>query len=144
MGGKVRKEVPNGPTSWLGHGDSFGEEILFGLTEKYEYTTVPESDTRLYMLLEDEFQDCFKSMPDVLEQMRMNFNDLGPSAGDSLPGSSRELLQGKGDVEKPSVAGADSDVVEQRQTNFNELGGPSTGGVERPAAAGAYSPMLSL
>jgi len=74
ISGAVQKEH-GAETITLAHGDSFGEELLFGLTEKYEYTTTPIGSVvvHMYMIVEEEFQDCFRMMPDVLLHMKQNF-----------------------------------------------------------------------
>jgi len=86
ISGKVSKQMPgclpNVHENILGHGDSFGEELIFGLTEKYLYTTMPLAETTMYMILEEDFHDCFRMMPDVREQMRNNYlSVVGPTAG---------------------------------------------------------------
>jgi hypothetical protein len=74
--GKIVKDHEGQPQMKLRHGDSFGEELLFGLREKYEYTTKPECDSTLYMIIEEDFQDCFRMMPDVIQKMTDNFLEM--------------------------------------------------------------------
>jgi len=72
ISGAVQKEGASEPVI-LGHGDSFGEELLFGLCEQYAYSTTPLGDVSMYMIVEEEFQNCFRMMPDVLERMKQNY-----------------------------------------------------------------------
>jgi CRP-like cAMP-binding protein len=65
----------------LGAGQSFGEEILLGFAENYEYTVTVLERARLEMIVEDEFLNLFSSMPNVLERMRQNALDLNPAWG---------------------------------------------------------------
>merc|ERR1712232_589827 len=47
-------------------GDSFGEEIILGLEERYSYTVTATSTMIVHMIQEIEFQTCFQAMPDLL------------------------------------------------------------------------------
>jgi len=72
ISGRVRKEGDS-ETMELSHGDSFGEELLFGLCEQYQYTTTSVGNTHIYIIVEEEFQNTFRMMPDVVEGMKANF-----------------------------------------------------------------------
>jgi len=63
----------------LGPGESFGEEILLGIMEGYEYTTNVTEKAKFEMLLEDEFMGVFAAMPHVLDRMRQNAYELHPT-----------------------------------------------------------------
>jgi len=63
-------------------GQSFGEEILLGICECYEYTTTALERSKFEMILEDEFLGLFQSMPNVLERMRANCIKLHPHLAD--------------------------------------------------------------
>jgi len=76
ISGEVTKTEPGQEPQTLGQGDSFGEEVLLGLTEKYAYTTMAETSVRMHMIEEEAFIDCFRTMPDVIEQMRVNAVDM--------------------------------------------------------------------
>eukprot|EP00930_Biecheleria_cincta_P103557 TRINITY_DN9556_c0_g1_i1.p1 TRINITY_DN9556_c0_g1~~TRINITY_DN9556_c0_g1_i1.p1 ORF type:complete len:742 (+),score=112.26 TRINITY_DN9556_c0_g1_i1:22-2247(+) len=54
-------------------GDSFGEEIILGLEERYSYTVTATSPMSLYMLQELEFKACFQALPDVFSMMTENY-----------------------------------------------------------------------
>lgn len=69
--GKVNKETNDGPCL-MGPGESFGEEIVLGISESYDYTTTVVEKTMLEMLLEDEFLNLFSAMPQVVDRMRAN------------------------------------------------------------------------
>jgi hypothetical protein len=73
-------------------GDSFGEEIIFGLEENYLYTVVAVSAATLFSISEDGFKDQFKNMPELHESMYQSF--LLSKAGDS----GVDVLHGKVDV----------------------------------------------
>lgn len=50
-------------------GDSFGEEIIFGMEETYLYTITAISACSFHSISEDGFQDQYKNMPDLRNQM---------------------------------------------------------------------------
>jgi len=54
-------------------GDSFGEEILFGLEENYLYTVVAITDCHFHSISEDGFMDRYRNMPELRKQMFANF-----------------------------------------------------------------------
>lgn len=60
----------------LGHGDSFGEEILSGLAERCDYTAIALEPLVMYMICEDAFTDLFRSMPDATKQVLRNASDI--------------------------------------------------------------------
>jgi hypothetical protein len=57
----------------LKDGDSFGEEIIFSLEATYQYTIVSKSAISMYELSKDAFKDCFRNMPELLQQMCSKF-----------------------------------------------------------------------
>eukprot|EP00930_Biecheleria_cincta_P028922 TRINITY_DN2012_c1_g3_i1.p1 TRINITY_DN2012_c1_g3~~TRINITY_DN2012_c1_g3_i1.p1 ORF type:complete len:720 (+),score=153.92 TRINITY_DN2012_c1_g3_i1:47-2161(+) len=57
----------------LKDGDSFGEEIIFSLEATYQYTIVAKSAISMYELSKDAFKDCFRNMPELLQQMCSKF-----------------------------------------------------------------------
>eukprot|EP00930_Biecheleria_cincta_P103803 TRINITY_DN95902_c0_g1_i1.p1 TRINITY_DN95902_c0_g1~~TRINITY_DN95902_c0_g1_i1.p1 ORF type:complete len:104 (+),score=18.82 TRINITY_DN95902_c0_g1_i1:41-313(+) len=59
-------------------GQSFGEEVLLGLREQYEYTTTVLEKSRVEMIYEEEFRAQFESMPQVENRMRYNAIQLNP------------------------------------------------------------------
>jgi len=61
-------------------GQSFGEEIIFGLEENYNYTIVAVSSATLFSISEDGFKDRFKNMPELHDSMYKSF--LRSRAGD--------------------------------------------------------------
>ena len=63
----------------LGCGESFGEEILLGIKECYEYTTEVIETTKFQLLLEEEFLHLFSTMPTILDRMRHNAFELHPN-----------------------------------------------------------------
>lgn len=62
----------------LGIGQSWGEEILLGFYESYEYTVTTLQKCKMEMLLEDDFIGLFTHMPSVMERMRQNALELNP------------------------------------------------------------------
>eukprot|EP00928_Gymnodinium_smaydae_P099194 TRINITY_DN9397_c0_g4_i1.p1 TRINITY_DN9397_c0_g4~~TRINITY_DN9397_c0_g4_i1.p1 ORF type:complete len:745 (+),score=88.97 TRINITY_DN9397_c0_g4_i1:61-2235(+) len=54
-------------------GDSFGEEIIFGLVQTYRYTIVAATPVSMYELAEDAFIDRFKNLPDLRSHMLFNY-----------------------------------------------------------------------
>jgi hypothetical protein len=56
----------------LSTGDSFGEEILAGLAERYKYKVSAVSDVQMFMIEEGEFMALFANMPDIVDLMRQN------------------------------------------------------------------------
>merc|ERR1712113_175856 len=69
----MRWEASASVQSSIGVGDSFGEEIILRLEERYMYTVVSTSKMSTNMIPEDAFQECFQTMPDVIVQMTGNF-----------------------------------------------------------------------
>merc|ERR1712110_1179149 len=62
----------------LGAGESFGEEIILGLLEQYDYTITATDRMRLHMILEEDFVKLFRNMPTIIERMRRNACELHP------------------------------------------------------------------
>lgn len=62
----------------LGPGESFGEEVLLGFMENYEYTATVLERAKLDMILESEFVKVFQTMPNELERMRQNTLEFNP------------------------------------------------------------------
>lgn len=54
-------------------GDSFGEEILFGMEESYLYSVVTITNCEFHSITEDGFQERFQNMPELQELMRAGF-----------------------------------------------------------------------
>merc|ERR1712232_657142 len=74
------KETPTSPSSGpsgrfqqLNVGQSFGEEIVFGLAETYMYTIVAIKASTFHSISEDGFKDQFRNMPDLHELMYQSF-----------------------------------------------------------------------
>eukprot|EP00931_Biecheleriopsis_adriatica_P060525 TRINITY_DN36364_c0_g1_i1.p1 TRINITY_DN36364_c0_g1~~TRINITY_DN36364_c0_g1_i1.p1 ORF type:complete len:656 (+),score=91.14 TRINITY_DN36364_c0_g1_i1:60-2027(+) len=60
-------------------GASFGEEVLFGFKECYEYTTVAFETSHIEMINEAEFKEIFHTMPHAWERMYHNARRLTAS-----------------------------------------------------------------
>jgi len=60
----------------LKEGDSFGEEIIFGLEEDYNYTIIAISACQFHSISEDGFIDQFRSMPSVHRFMYHNVLEM--------------------------------------------------------------------
>jgi len=60
-------------TRRLGVGDSFGEEIILNLEERYLYSIKAETNLEMFAVHEKRFLECFKSMPDIVKDMRHSF-----------------------------------------------------------------------
>lgn len=54
-------------------GDSFGEEIIFGLAENYQYTIVTITECEIHSISEDGFQERYQNMPELRNQMYDSF-----------------------------------------------------------------------
>ena len=52
----------------LGAGECFGEEILLGIMEEYDYTTTVKEKAKFEMLLEQDFLGIFSAMPNVMQR----------------------------------------------------------------------------
>merc|ERR1712232_981278 len=50
--------------------DSIGEEILLGLEQTYMYTVDTTMDSELVVLSASEFEERFRSLPEVWSQIR--------------------------------------------------------------------------
>jgi len=76
------QDSPSSPLSsglsCLGAGQSFGEEILLGFAENYEYSVVSIEKTKLEMIIEDDFLALFLNSPNVLDRMRRNALEMNP------------------------------------------------------------------
>merc|ERR1712032_200445 len=61
----------------LCEGDSFGEEILLGFEDKFQYTVLVTSErVKCHVIPEEDFLKCFLHMPEVVEQMRENAKSI--------------------------------------------------------------------
>eukprot|EP00927_Polykrikos_kofoidii_P086717 TRINITY_DN9806_c0_g1_i2.p1 TRINITY_DN9806_c0_g1~~TRINITY_DN9806_c0_g1_i2.p1 ORF type:complete len:897 (+),score=132.66 TRINITY_DN9806_c0_g1_i2:57-2693(+) len=69
-----RKNAKAGETKKLLRcGDSFGEEIILSLEERYRYTCTGINNCKFSYITEEDFQKCFELMPDVVQEMRLNY-----------------------------------------------------------------------
>jgi len=57
----------------LKNGDSFGEEIILGLSEDYYYTVVARSPMQLCSLEVGAFSQAFHNMPELLGKIKENY-----------------------------------------------------------------------
>jgi len=57
-------------------GDSFGEEIVLQLEEKWLYSAVAVTRVKMHVISEPDFGDCFACMPNVIEKMKTNAMEL--------------------------------------------------------------------
>merc|ERR1719424_1099390 len=74
-----RDPNPTGEAPMLiGAGECFGEEILLGIMEAYEYRVTVMEKCQFEMLLEEDLLALFASMPNVIDRMRMNAFELHP------------------------------------------------------------------
>merc|ERR1712151_32359 len=64
------------PPRTLYAGDSFGEEILSRLEERYTYTVVAASKASLHCIGESGFQRLFEHMPDIKDQVIHNADEI--------------------------------------------------------------------
>mmetsp|Transcript_107529 Transcript_107529/g.202096 ORF Transcript_107529/g.202096 Transcript_107529/m.202096 type:complete len:123 (-) Transcript_107529:14-382(-) len=53
----------------IGMGESFGEEIIFGLAETYSYTVMTIMDSKFSFIDETQFKEHFKNLPHLHDQM---------------------------------------------------------------------------
>lgn len=54
-------------------GDSFGEEILFGMREMYDYTISSTTDCLFQTIREDDFRERYEHMPELRKSMYEGF-----------------------------------------------------------------------
>jgi len=54
-------------------GDSFGEEIIFGEEEQYVYSVLTLTACTFHLISEDGFQDQYRNMPELRDQMHASF-----------------------------------------------------------------------
>mmetsp|Transcript_160737 Transcript_160737/g.284950 ORF Transcript_160737/g.284950 Transcript_160737/m.284950 type:complete len:269 (+) Transcript_160737:2-808(+) len=66
-------------------GDSFGEEIIFGLAETYAYSIVTISDCEFHAISEDGFQERYQNMPELRVQMYSAFLRSRGMCTDNVP-----------------------------------------------------------
>jgi len=95
----------------LGPGQSFGEEVVLGVLENYEYTITCLEKSRMEMILESEFLDLFQTMPNEMRRMRQNMFEWHPlrSRLTSMPQSSQQT-KGYLKSSQPSVGGTISGI----------------------------------
>merc|ERR1712023_502951 len=55
------EEQEEGHIEILGPGESFGEEVLLGFIENYHYTVKAVEKSKLYMIVEEEFNNLFQA-----------------------------------------------------------------------------------
>merc|ERR1712061_683955 len=84
ISGQVEMTVGEGRTSPKGQhnrpkilreGASFGEEVILGLVEQYDYSVQAVSFLSMLMIPRKLFLEVFLSMPKVWNQMRINWED---------------------------------------------------------------------
>jgi len=63
---------------WLGVGQSFGEEVLLGFMDEYEYTARVLKKVHMEMVVQTAFMQLFQSMPTAVDRMRQNAMELNP------------------------------------------------------------------
>jgi len=81
----------------LKEGESFGEEIVFGLEETYTYTIVAITSCQFHSISEDGFIDQYKNMPEVHKMMYDNFvRQRSTPPPPSSPGSKALVLMDQG------------------------------------------------
>mmetsp|Transcript_141720 Transcript_141720/g.261012 ORF Transcript_141720/g.261012 Transcript_141720/m.261012 type:complete len:601 (-) Transcript_141720:39-1841(-) len=63
--------VPISATRFMqvAQGDSFGEEIMFGLAETHTYTIMALTDCEFHSISEDDFRKRYQNMPELRSQM---------------------------------------------------------------------------
>lgn len=57
----------------VGRGDSFGEEILFGMEETYTYTIIAIVESEFHTISEDGFHERYQNMPELQGYMRKSY-----------------------------------------------------------------------
>jgi voltage-gated potassium channel len=78
-------------TTLLGPGESFGEEILLGFKEDYEYTVIVMQRSKLEVIEESDFVRVFQCMPRVMDRMRRNALQLNPEWDETGAKSSKTI-----------------------------------------------------
>eukprot|EP00930_Biecheleria_cincta_P044143 TRINITY_DN30293_c0_g1_i1.p1 TRINITY_DN30293_c0_g1~~TRINITY_DN30293_c0_g1_i1.p1 ORF type:complete len:710 (-),score=146.81 TRINITY_DN30293_c0_g1_i1:65-2194(-) len=74
---EMEKEMGGLSVETLQVGDSFGEEIVLGLKDHYEYNVMAASSgfSTLFMIRVELFVERFSDLPQIVEQMRRNYAD---------------------------------------------------------------------
>jgi Ca2+-binding EF-hand superfamily protein len=70
---KTTRSTLRAKTKTLEIGDSFGEEIILGLEERYLYTVTATARMVVHMIPLDGFNECFTTVPYLVAQMQDNF-----------------------------------------------------------------------
>merc|ERR1719174_3581796 len=63
-------------------GQCFGEEILLGFEEFYDYTVTSTEESKMEMIQQAEFIRVFQMMPNILERIRKNALLINPDWAD--------------------------------------------------------------
>lgn len=71
----VEQNIGVAPKDNLRSPDSFGEEVLLGIEDQYNYTVVIEKEAQMVFLDEKEFAEAFETMPAIVGMIRRNFSD---------------------------------------------------------------------
>lgn len=91
--GILERSYSSGALGRLGAGESFGEEVLLGFFDHYEYTVKVVDKAKLQMILESEFLTVFQKLPRQLQRMRRNALELNPQWEDQLRQTSHYVEQ---------------------------------------------------
>jgi len=75
---RSREQARRSQSRLIVPGQSFGEELLLGLAEHYEYTVKATEKCELEMIRQDEFLKVFSLFPNALERMRENTLEMKP------------------------------------------------------------------
>lgn len=67
-------------------GQSFGDEILFGIEESYTYTIITITDCVFHTISEDGFNERYQNMPELQQQMFECFKTDRGLSDDLVPG----------------------------------------------------------
>lgn len=70
---EVTPITPSTRFQHIKQGESFGEEILFGIEENYLYTVITIMECKFHWIREDSFKQHYKHFPDLQQQMYSAF-----------------------------------------------------------------------
>lgn len=93
-------------TNKLTIGDSFGEEIVLGIDQFYQYTVMAKTSLKMYTIHKDSFVHAFRNMPDVREKLKRNF-----TANTKPDVLHRDKMKGRANLRDGAIPKAFPDTV---------------------------------
>jgi hypothetical protein len=78
VSGVLEMTKEDGTSEHLGAGQSFGEEVLLGFVSEYTYDIKVLETVKVEMIVESEFTEGFRNLPNDLQKMRKNALTINP------------------------------------------------------------------